>query len=393
MLDQGAPRHHAVRPGSETSGLEWQSFEIRMRYRRAERCIQHAEAALAAGLEEDARAAVAEAAALDPNTPAFETLRDAVGQRQAAARSALRRARARRFGAAAALVIAVGAAGFWLRDSGREPAAADVAFTAPVTSSLETAQVARLPEAPAAAEQLPVTEPAPPVDTTTDGEPRAIEDEASPTQEATVGLSGSRLRPSPAALPPLTRAARPGVPVLDNAGKVTPTTGGLPEVSGSIPPPRIGRVVTGLPAGVLPSAKVPAAAPPASVATSPGPPDSETPPVPAKSAADVEEAKVRNVLARFASAYSSLDAVAAQQVWLEVDEPSLWRAFESLRSQRVSLGQCAVSVTGATARAECSGSTTWTPRIGGGTQTEARHWEFDLSATNGRWLIVRASAR
>jgi hypothetical protein len=392
MRDQGAPRHRAVRPGSQTSSLEWQSFEIRMRYRRAERCIQHAEAALAAGLEEDARAAVAEAAALDPNTPAFETLRDAVGQRQAAERSALRRAGARRFGAVAALVVALGAAGFWLRDSGREPAAAEGGVTAPATPSTETAHEAPVPEAAAAAEPLPVREPAPPADTATDAEARAIEDEASSARDATVGLSGSRSRRSPAGLPPL-KTARPGVRDPDNAGEVTPTTGGLPEVRGSTPPPRIDRVVTGLPAGVLPSARVPAAAPPPSAATSPGPPDRETPPVPARSAAEVEEAKVRNVLARFASAYSSLDAAAAQQVWLEVDEPSLWRAFESLESQRVSLGQCAVSVTGATARAECSGSTTWTPRIGGRTQTEARHWQFDLSATNGRWLIVRASAR
>ena len=102
---------------------------------------------------------------------------------------------------------------------------------------------------------------------------------------------------------------------------------------------------------------------------------------------------MRDVLARFAEAYSSLSATAARQVWPSVDARSLSRAFEGLESQQVSLGNCRVTLEASTARAECAGSATWTPKVGGGRRTEARRWEFDLARDNGAWLIVQARAR
>jgi hypothetical protein len=102
---------------------------------------------------------------------------------------------------------------------------------------------------------------------------------------------------------------------------------------------------------------------------------------------------VRSVLARFEAAYSALNASAAQQIWPTVDARSLARAFDGLESQRVSLGTCSVSVNSATARAECSGSTTWTPKVGGGSRTERRHWRFELARTGSAWRIVGAEAR
>jgi hypothetical protein len=106
-----------------------------------------------------------------------------------------------------------------------------------------------------------------------------------------------------------------------------------------------------------------------------------------------QEPAVRAVLARFAEAYSSLSASAARQVWPSVDARSLSRAFDGLESQQVLLGNCSVKVAASTARAECSGSATWAPKVRGGRRTEARRWEFDLARTNGAWLILRARAR
>src|SRR3954468_19222831 len=51
---------------SHTSSGEWQSFEGRMRRRRAERCILRAQVAAEAGCLEDARAALDEARKLAP---------------------------------------------------------------------------------------------------------------------------------------------------------------------------------------------------------------------------------------------------------------------------------------------------------------------------------------
>jgi len=59
----------------------------------------------------------------------------------------------------------------------------------------------------------------------------------------------------------------------------------------------------------------------------------------------------------------------------------------------VSLGTCAITVVTATARVECTGSTTWTPKVGGGARTERRQWRFELARTGSDWAIVGAEAR
>jgi hypothetical protein len=88
-----------------------------------------------------------------------------------------------------------------------------------------------------------------------------------------------------------------------------------------------------------------------------------------------------------------LNASAAHTIYPGVDERSLERAFESLDSQRVSLGRCSISMNGARAQATCQGSAMWTPKVGGGTQRSARTWRFDLANANGAWTITRADAR
>jgi hypothetical protein len=124
--------------------------------------------------------------------------------------------------------------------------------------------------------------------------------------------------------------------------------------------------------------------------TMPPPP---APPPPAPDPRTLDEPQVRAVLAQFETAYNTLSADAAQAVWPAVDQRSLARAFDSLESQRVVLGRCSIEISGATASAECSGTTSWTPKVGGGRHTEARRWRFDFAKADGAWRIERAQAR
>lgn len=134
----------------------------------------------------------------------------------------------------------------------------------------------------------------------------------------------------------------------------------------------------------------------------PGPPESSAPParmpgdtVPVTPPAPVvdETRSIRAVLMRYETAYSSLDAASVGEVWPQVDHRALSRAFESLESQRVSLGRCEVTVNGTTARAECAGSATWRPKVGGGAQTQPRSWNFELARQNETWLIRSARVK
>jgi len=60
---------------SHTASQQWQSFEIRMRRKRVDRCVLRAAVAIDAGILEDAREALEEVERLDPHEPAIEPLR------------------------------------------------------------------------------------------------------------------------------------------------------------------------------------------------------------------------------------------------------------------------------------------------------------------------------
>ena len=60
---------------THTATQQWQSFEIRMRRRRIDRCVLRAAVAIEAGVLEDAREALEEVERLDPHEPAIEPLR------------------------------------------------------------------------------------------------------------------------------------------------------------------------------------------------------------------------------------------------------------------------------------------------------------------------------
>ena len=361
----------ASKATSHTSSQQWQSFEMKMRHRRAERCRLRAEAALEAGLEEEARAAIAEARALDPDAPEFEGLRQVVQERMAIVSSEAQTTQHRKFLAIAAAVVVAAGITFaaWPR-----PAARDVAAPSDVTSSAAPTGVVATPPRPAAA-SLPTPVPAPAAPTA-----------SQPALDQPVQTSGLEPPRPAAAMPPfnpqLSGAPAAIAPPLPAVSEVSTSPDPRPEAPPPLPETPAATagadgVVKSLPAVALPEV------------TSPREPEVRAPerrPV-------SEEPRVRAVLAQFENAYSSLSAAAAQEVWPSVDARALARAFDNLASQRVSLGNCSISVSGATATADCSGSATWTPKVGGGSRTEARRFQFELATADGAWHIVRATAR
>ena len=377
MPKTGVPAH-ASQSKAHTATEQWQSFEIRMRHRRAERCLLRAEAALDAGLEAEARAAIDEARSLRPETPSFDELLTAARGRRAAAAANARSRQARRavVAAAAGLILLFGIG--WAIFEPRETADVQTVVTAPepaapsplaqATTGMETPKISELQPPSAKAEG-----PLPPATTSAaEGataaaprrpDPPPIVRERTTDRRVTAPLPSVQAEPASPAVrsdpPPTTTESiqRPPVDASLSAGTL-----GAPAAASMKAPP-------------LPPAAVPK-------------PEAASPPPPAS-----QEPAVRDVLARFEAAYSSLSASAARQVWPSVDARSLSRAFEGLESQQVSLGNCRVAVEASTARAECSGSATWTPKVGGGRRTEARRWEFDLARDNGAWLIVQARAR
>jgi len=116
------------------------------------------------------------------------------------------------------------------------------------------------------------------------------------------------------------------------------------------------------------------------------------PPTTARATADPKQL-VRETLKRYAQAYDDLDASAAHTVWPTVNRDALARAFAGLTAQNVSFNHCDVEVNGQTARADCTGTARWTPRIGAGPQTQERRWSFHLKGDDEGWTIVSATVR
>jgi hypothetical protein len=366
---------------THTSTEQWKSFEVRMRQRRAERCLARGLAACELRAFDEARAHLEEARRLDADLPGLAQLeqRLATSPPPVAPPAVTPKRRARW------VAVAAGSAGLFLTGGGAflltsspqpeptptAPPAANAPapearprvsiverfVTAPLTMAtpeperpptLETVSADSRPAPPAAPAGLPAnTQPSPPT-------ARTVEIQAPPPAPPASPIA------DPSALARNTSAVPIGKP---------PATPALPESRQALPPIRD---------TIIP-------------ATRPAP-EPETPAASAEPEVD-DVARVRAVLSRYEAAYSGLDAAAARAVWPAVDERALARAFNNLQSQRVSLNQCDVSVSGASARAECDGSATWVPKVGGSGRTESRRWLFDLRQASGAWQIVRAEAR
>jgi hypothetical protein len=392
---------------SQVSAAQWQSFEMRMRKRRATRLLVRARAALEQGHVDEAEAALEEARTLD-SSPEIEAL-------------------LARLPASAAPVD--------VSDS----APADIAEAAPV--DVAEATPAHVPQTVAAASPEPVLPPYPRF--------RAwIAVAASLLLVAALAMwdvENPGPQPAPSATPASTTAAervtptsvasaegvRPtsttgrldAVPVAETTSAPAPTTepdaiepalsyppatppgrlaSGEPIATAATPveplraepvtdlPVRDGIAVSVPPAPAPASPIVPASSdvsvPAPSVSAPIAPPPAEPQPVD-------EMPVVRRVLSQYEAAYSSLDVTAAKRVWPSLDTLALAHAFGGLQMQRISLGDCRVTFNGPAARANCRGSAEWTPKIGGGTRSGNRTWSIDLRKTDGQWRIVDAIAR
>jgi hypothetical protein len=381
---------------------QWLSFEMRMRQRRFARCIAHAGAALDSGDLAGAEAAIEEARQLQRDSPELTTLdarlaalrplvietrepaaadpvdADPIEPAEAATAPAAPRRRLTPWIATAAglAVLAAGTAygvRYWTARPAQRaaepvaraqprvqpppPAAADVTpanqlvnrlrivyetVRAPEVAPRLVAAEPRLPAypGPPIAEPEPEPEPEPVMMAVNRGENNPATPDTKPPLETRPELRLDPVAPPPIAEPPARAIVPPGDPVVLPAAR-------------SAPPPAVEE---------------------------------------ASNTMRDESSVVRSVLRRYESAYSNLDAAEASAVWPAVNRGKLARAFEGLASQRVSLGSCDVTVNGVAARAVCSGSATWEPKVGGGLRTEPRRWSFDLLKSGEAWRIERALA-
>lgn len=316
----------------------------------------------------------------------------------------------RQFAVAAAALIACGALGWFLGPRMTtlvEPPKDVAAESTPVATGTLGTSAAPLPDEPKASEPLapvqvavdevaanttletPRTEPQPLQPQTNEPSvtpPASIVRTTPPEPRSDTPVVASARREEPRAAserPPVASISTPDTPPPE-VEKPAPLPALVTNTRPTIPaaPP-----LTNEPSAiVVPTAPAPAP-PPTSAATSPLPRASEAP------AAPRDEEKIRSVLDQYASAYSRLDATAASAIFPGVDRRALARAFDGLAAQSIHLGACDVRVAIESAMVDCAGSATWTPKIGGGSRTEPRRWQFRLRNESGAWQMVGAKVR
>lgn len=449
MPDLGVPRGDARVAHLATP--QWQSFEIRMRARKADRCLQRAAAALDDGSIDEASDALEEARQLSPLDPRLEELSARLDTLKHPAPPTSTAQGHGYFWTSAAIVAGlavVGAAGWetWVhRDQivlllpkAHPDIDASAGLAAPAAND------ARQPNAPNAnqaqtgetsidspgAQAAPTNDPTQtsqdtivqtrlirpeqvidtremPVGSRTPNETAAA---VPPTETASVPTSGNvqqsdtkaeierplavttgqelSARPQRDTMPAPPPSPEYRTPAVLPATNPPPATSLVPPPS---EPPRPTNAMATA-AATNPATEMavssPAAAAPARSSTAPPPS-----PAPAPSPARDDRLAIRSALSRYESAYNRLDVDAVRSIWPSLDQRALARAFDNLTAQRVALQDCNVDVSGSTARANCSGNASWTPKVGGGERSASRKWTFDLSESNGAWRITHVQAR
>lgn len=268
------------------------------------------------------------------------------------------------------------------------------AFTAVVTTSSEPA----LPNTQSA--DLPATSMRPTARSAPSASPRATvtrlsppgvvspESPEVPARLVTVAASTAREVPPETPMRGVTSSARreaaarpvpvPATAPVVTALSTTPVAGAL---AGAVSTADL-RTVPAAPESAAPEAAPAAIAFALSASTVPARPPTDEP-------------AIRDVLERYGTAYSRLDARAARAVWPAVDARALERAFDGLESQAIEFDRCDVRVDGTAARAACQGTSTWVPRVGERRpRREPREWTFRLEKTrDAQWRIASASMR
>ena len=108
----------------------------------------------------------------------------------------------------------------------------------------------------------------------------------------------------------------------------------------------------------------------------------------------VANTAIAAVLDRYRTAFNDLDAQGARTVWPGADIKSLDRAFGALKEQQLSFDDCAITLHGDSAIADCRGTATYVPKVGRkAPRVEARHWRFQVEKRATGWLIQSVAAR
>ena len=270
---------------------------------------------------------------------------------------------ARRFAAAAVVLLAVGVS-FWLRREVAVPElmapAREVGRATPVVSNATTyepvaVEVRSAAEEPAAVVSAPAPTPVsasvPRSEATTE---RAVRASAPAAQGPAMTVTASAVRPS-----------QPPAP--------------LPLVLATMP-----RVAMSAPSLRVPDMATRAELVGASTAAH----------IPAGRGRMSDDVAIRQVLFQYERSYDRLDAASAAAVWRGVDVRGLTRAFASLTSQNLSFDTCDVRIEESHATAQCRGGLMFVRRIGDPEPEERRvSWTFGFDNDEGRWVISSVKAR
>ena len=112
--------------------------------------------------------------------------------------------------------------------------------------------------------------------------------------------------------------------------------------------------------------------------------------VAARSPEAPNETVVLTVVARYVSAYDSLDVNAVKAVWPSVDAKALGRAFAGLESQSFHFDECRIVPDTSSAKAYCAGTAVFVPKVGNRHEHfEFREWTFEIEKTGEEWTIAR----
>jgi hypothetical protein len=151
---------------------------------------------------------------------------------------------------------------------------------------------------------------------------------------------------------------------------------------------------------IAPENDAPAARPPAVAALTPpseraaDPRTSPVRPIEATRGDGAANSAIAAVLDRYRTAFNDLNAEAARSVWPGADVKGLGRAFGALKEQQLSFDDCAITLRGDSAVADCRGTASYVPKVGRKAQrVEARQWRFQVEKRETGWLIQSVAAR
>jgi len=102
----------------------------------------------------------------------------------------------------------------------------------------------------------------------------------------------------------------------------------------------------------------------------------------------VEQSAVIATVREYTQAYGALDVSAAAAVWPSVDRRALARAFSTLKSQELEIGNCEVAISRNSATARCRGTVAYVRKVGDPTpRTGHQEWVFTMRKIGNDWII------